>query len=172
MTDLRQEILKEHSKRQANKIIKWVNGDQKKFDELVKLFLNGEYRVTQRAGWPMSDIVQRHPHLVRKHLRKMLLNLETPDLHNAVIRNTFRLLQFIEIPKSVHGLAADTAFRFFNDKKQPVAIHVFSMTVLGNLCKKYPELKNELMPMIKERLPYSTAGFNSRAKRILKELDK
>jgi hypothetical protein len=169
---LREEILKEHSKRQANKIIKWVNGDQEKFDKLVKLFLEGEYRVTQRAGWPMSDIVQHHPHLVKKHLRKMLLNLETPGLHNAVIRNTFRLLQFIEIPQTIHGLGADTAFRFFNDKKQPVAIHVFSMTVLGNLCKKYPGLKNELIPLIRERLPYSSAGFQSRARRIIKELNK
>src|SRR6188472_2784723 len=117
--DLLKEILKEHSKRQTSKIEKWINGDQKKFDALVKLFLEGEYRVTQRAGWPMSDIVQSHPLLVRKHLRKMLSNLETPGLHNAVIRNTFRLLQFIDIPESIHGLAADVAFRFFNDKKQP-----------------------------------------------------
>ena len=168
--NLNQEILKEHSKRQANKIIRWVGTDQEKFDELVKLFLNGEYRVTQRAGWPMSYIVIEHPKLIKKHLKKLLLNLKTRGLHNAVIRNTFRLLQFVEIPPSLHGLTADTAFKFLNDKKQPVAIHVFAMTVLGNLCKKYPELKNELIPVINERLPYATAGFSSRAKRILKNL--
>ena len=170
--DLEKEILKEHSKRQAVKIEKWINGNQKKFDHLVDLFLKGEYRITQRAGWPMSNIVIHHPHLINKHLRKLLKNLNTPNLHNAVIRNTFRLLQFKEIPGSLHGLAADAAFTFLNDKKQPVAIHVFSMTVLANLCKKYPELKNELIPLIKERLPYSTAGFQSRAREILKTLDK
>jgi len=170
--NLKQEILKEHSKRQAIKIERWVNGDQKKFDELIKLFLKGEYRVTQRAGWPMSSIVIHHPELIKKYLRNLLQNLDKPNLHNAVIRNTFRLLQFVEIPSSIHGLAADTAFRFLNDKKQPVAIHVFSMTVLGNLCKKYPELKNELVPIIKERMAYSTPGFQSRGKKILKGLEK
>lgn len=170
--DLREEILKEHSKRQANKIIKWVGADQNKFDALVNLFLKGEYRVTQRAGWPMSDIVIQHPNLVRKHLKKLLLNLETPGLHNAIIRNTFRLLQFVEIPSSLHGLAAETAFKFLKDKSQPVAIHVFAMTVLGNVCKKYPELISELKLSIEEHLPYASAGFISRAKKVNKEIEK
>src|SRR4029078_8629095 len=97
--NLRQEILKEHSKRQAIKIEKWVNDDQKKFDQLVKLFLKGEYRVTQRAGWPMSSIAIKHPKLIQKHLKNLLLNAQKPGLHNAVLRNTVRLLQFVEIPK-------------------------------------------------------------------------
>ena len=170
--NLRQEILKEHSKRQKIKIEKWVNGDQKKFDELVKLFLKGEYRVTQRAGWPMSSIVIKHPHLIKKHLRSLVQNLDKPNLHNAGIRNTFRLLQFVEIPSSIHGLAADIAFRYLNDKRQPVAIHVFSMTVLGNLCKKYSELIPELKLCIEEHLPYASAGFISRSKKVIKQIEK
>jgi len=166
--ELKREILKEHSKRQTDKIIRWIGSDQKKFDALVNLFLKGEYRVTQRAGWPLSYLVIQYPTLVRKHLKKLLLNLETPGLHNAVIRNTFRLLQFVEIPSSLQGLAAETAFKFLNDKSQPVAVHVFAMTVLGNMCRKYPELKNELIPVIQERMPYASAGFVSRAGKIIK----
>ncbi|HLG33280.1 MAG TPA: hypothetical protein VI757_00245 [Bacteroidia bacterium] len=44
-----------------DKIIRYVGDDQKKFDALVELFLKGEYRVTQRAGWSMSYIVIAHP---------------------------------------------------------------------------------------------------------------
>ena len=40
--DLREMILKEHSKKQADKIIRWIGEDQKKFDALVKLFLGDE----------------------------------------------------------------------------------------------------------------------------------
>jgi len=170
--DLKQEILKEHSKRQTAKIEKWINGDQKKFDELVKLFLNGEYRITQRAGWPMSNIAIKHPKLIHKHLKNLLLNAQKPGLHNAVFRNTVRLLQFVEIPKSLHGLTAETCFQLFNDRKQPVAIQVFSMTVLGRLCKVYPELIPELKLCIDEHLPYASAGFLSRAKKVMKEIEK
>jgi len=170
--DLQKEILKEHSKKQTDKIIAWINGDQKKFDELVKLFLRGEYRVTQRAGWPMSTIAIKHPGLIHKHLKNLLLNAQKPGLHNAVLRNTVRLLQFVEIPKALHGLATETCFQLFNDRKQPVAVQVFSMTVLGRLCKLYPELIPELKLCIEEHLPYASAGFISRAKKVIKQLEK
>jgi hypothetical protein len=168
--NLRDEILKEHSKRQTDKIIRYVGTNQTKFDELVELFLKGEYRVTQRAGWPLSYIAIEHPEMIRKHLKKLLLNVQKPELHNAVIRNTVRLLQFVEIPKSLQGLAAEVCFAFLNDRKQPIAIRCFSMTVLGNLCKSYPELKNELKISIEENLPYSTAGFKARVRKVMKEI--
>lgn len=170
--DLREEILKEHSKRQTNKIIKWVGDDPKKFDELVSLFLKGEYRVTQRAGWPLSYIAIVHPQLISKHLKKLLLNLKKKDLHNAVIRNTLRLLQFIKIPKPLQGLSAEICFQLLNDKKQPVAIHVFAMSVLGNLCLDYPELKQELRLTIEAQLPYATSGFKARARMVMKQIAK
>ena len=169
--NLREEILIEHSKSQALKIEKWVGKNQSRFDELVSLFLMGEYRVTQRAGWPLSNIVIRHPELVQKHLKKILVNIDKSGHHPAVVRNTFRLLQFIEIPKPLQGLAADTCFRFFTDRNQPIAIRVFSMTVLGNLCKVYPELAGELKLAISDQLPYASAGFKARAKKVLRQLD-
>ena len=49
--NLREEILKEHSKTQCNKIVNWIGNSQKRFNELFELFLNDEYRVTQRAAW-------------------------------------------------------------------------------------------------------------------------
>lgn len=167
---LREEILKEHSKHQTNRIIKWIGNDQKKFDELVSLFLKGEYRVTQRAGWPLSYIAVEHPQLIKKHLKKLLLNLSNTDLHPAVIRNTVRLLQFIHIPSDLQGLCTDTCFRLLNDKKQPIAIRVFSMTVLGNCCMEYPELKQELQLSIEAQLPYSTSGFRSRARKVMNQI--
>jgi hypothetical protein len=168
--NLREEILKEHSRRQADKIIRWVGDDPQKFEELVKLFLKGEYRVTQRAGWPLSDIAIAYPHLIARHLKKLLLNLDKPNLHNAVLRNTLRLLQFVKIPRPLQGLAAETAFRLLNDKKQPVAIRVFAMSVIGNLCAGHPELKQELKLSIEEQIPYGSPGFKARARMVLKQV--
>jgi len=94
--NLREAILQEHSKKQTDKIIRFVGTSQVKFDKLVELFLKGEYRVTQRAGWPLSYIVIAHPSLIKNHLRKLISNLEKPDLHNAVIRNTFRICNLLK----------------------------------------------------------------------------
>ncbi len=152
------------------KIVRWISDDQEKFDQLVELFLKGKYRVTQRASWLLSNCVIDHPEMVKKHLKKLLLNMKKTNLHDAVLRNTLRLLQFVDIPQSLQGLAAEICFKLFNDKKKPIAIHVFSMTVLGNICKEHPELKNELKLSIETQLPYGSAGFLSRAKKILKTL--
>src|ERR1700753_4288904 len=106
MFDLRTEILKEHSKAQAGKIIQWVGDDPERFKVLLELFLGNEYRVTQRAGWPLSSIAIDHPELIRPYLKQFINNLSRPNLHGAIKRNTVRVLQFIEIPDE---LIEDTA---------------------------------------------------------------
>jgi hypothetical protein len=92
-------LLKEHSKKQCAKIVKWVGRDQKRFDELFNLFLHDEYRVVQRAGWPISYCVEDHPAFIQKHFAGLLKNVEKKGIHDAVKRNTVRLLQYVDIPK-------------------------------------------------------------------------
>ena len=168
--NLRQEILKEHSKRQTIKIVNYVGSNQKRFDELMELFLGDEYRVTQRAAWAVSYCAIEHPDLINKHLKKIILNMNKP-VHVAVKRNTVRLLQVVEIPKSLEGITVNTCFKLFNSNEEPIAVKVFSMTVLANLSEHHPELKKELKLLIEEQLPYSSAGFRNRALKILKSLE-
>ena len=52
--DMRQEILKEHSKAQATKIADWIGKDEKRFAHLMELFFTDEYRVVQRTAWVVS----------------------------------------------------------------------------------------------------------------------
>ena len=168
--DLRATILAEHSKAQTNKIIKWIGSDQKRFDELFKLFLNDEYRVVQRAAWPLSYCVINHPELIKKHFSKLVKNLQRPNTGDSVKRNSVRLLQHISIPERFHGEIMNVCFHFISDPQEKVAVKAFSLTILQNLCLKYPEIAQELKTIIEDRWDYETAAFKSRAKRILKSL--
>jgi hypothetical protein len=169
--NLRAAILKEHSKAQTMKIVKFIGNDAKKFKALMDLFFNAEYRVVQRSAWAVNMCAENHPGLIKPYLEKMIDYLQKP-VHDAVRRNTVRILQFIAIPKSLTGKAASVCFDLLQAKDEPVAVKVFSMTVLAKICRAEPELKNELRLIIEQQLPYSAAGFLSRAKRILKELEK
>ena len=138
---LKEEILKEHSKAQCTKIVKWVGSSQQRFDELFSLFLNDEYRVVQRSAWPVSYCADAHPVLISKHWKELMQNLKKPNLHDAVKRNSIRLMQGIELPKAYHGAIMDMCFIYLESPKESLAVKVFSMSVLGNLAKSIPKLK-------------------------------
>jgi hypothetical protein len=170
--DLKKEILKEHSKVQAHKLVDYVGSNASRFKDLVETYLAGPYRVTQRASWPLSIIAEHHPELFAPHLKKLLDFLTKPGIHDSVKRNTMRLLQFIDIPKRNYGQVAELGFEYLQSKKEPVAVKVFAMTVLSRIVKDEPDLRIELKMIIEDQLPYSSAAFISRSKKVLKEIDK
>ncbi|MBS1683100.1 MAG: hypothetical protein JST48_15415 [Bacteroidetes bacterium] len=168
--DFKTEALREHSKTQCHRIVNYVGSDRQRFSALIDAFLAGPYRVTQRLAWPLSYCVESNKEIITPYLGKILTLVQQPETHNAVKRNVLRMLQFIDIPIKQQGTVADLCFRFFTDMREPIAVRVFSMTVLANLAKKLPELKNEILPIIEDQLPYASAGFISRGKKILNEL--
>jgi hypothetical protein len=166
---IREMLLKEHSKRQTLKIAKYVGGNQERFDELMSCFFCNELPVNQRSAAVMYEAAVKCPSLVKKWIKKLVRYLDQP-VHNALKRNTVRLFQFIEIPKSIQGITADRCFMLLNDTMQPVAVRAFSMTVLGNLARQYPELGNEIRVSLETTLADSSPGFRARARKVLKGL--
>jgi len=166
--DLRKKILSEHSKANCNKIVNRVGSSQKRFDELFDLFLNSEYRVNQRSAWPLSYCVIAHPEFISKHFSKLVKNLRKPGIHDSVKRNTLRLLQYISIPKKFHGGIMDLCFNYIASPTEPVAVKAFSLSILQNLAREYPEIKSEARLIIEERWEHETAAFHTRAKKFLR----
>ena len=167
--NIRTALLKEHSKKQCAAIVKFVGNDQDKFDALFDLFLHDEYRVVQRAGWPISYCVEKYPGLITKHYPRLLKNLGKKGIHDAVKRNTMRLLQYVDVPEKFHGRVMDLCFSYIASPTEAVAVKAFSITVLQHLAKQYPEIINEIKLVIEERWDYETIAFKTRAKKLFKE---
>lgn len=169
--DLQKLLRKEHSKKQTDRIVNYIGGDKERFAVLVELFFKGEYRITQRAAWPLSYCVRQHPELIMPYFKPLLDNLARKDIHIAVIRNTVRLLQDVEIPKKYQGRVMSTCFDFLQSPDTPIAVKAFSLTILSNLSAVYPEIRGELKLIIEEQWEQSTPAFRSRAKKVLREID-
>lgn len=169
--NLREQLLKEHSKTQCTKIVQWVGHNQQHFDELFQHFISDEYRVVQRAAWPISYCVIACPSLLTKHWKTLVINLKKQHLPDAVKRNSLRMIQYIEIPGKYQGELMDICFNYLQTPKEAVAIKVFAMTVLANMATKYPEIKNELKIVIENDLPTQKAAFKNRANKTLKVLE-
>jgi len=167
--NLREAILEEHSKRQTEKIARYIGNDKKRFAQLVKLFLEDEYRVVQRAAWIMSYCAEQQPQLIKPYLEKLLNNLEKPGLHDAVKRNTLRIFEAVDIPVKLQGKLVDICFRTLASQ-EPAAMKAYSITILLNICKKETDLKNELKLVIESLMPYDSAAVKSRGRKALREL--
>lgn len=166
--DLRSELLKEHSRKQSEKIAQWIGNDPERFAAFMQLFMEDEYRVVQRAAGVLSVVAEKHYDLAAPHLPAMVKKMSEPGVHVAVKRNVVRILQLVEIPEKLHGDVMNACFNLLADVKETIAVRVFAMTVLANLAGTYPDIKQELRAIIEDELSHQpSAGFKARAKKLL-----
>jgi len=167
--DLTKEILQIKSKESVDDLAKHLTKDTGDFHQLMKIFLGSNTRITPRAAWIMSKCHDINPHLVKPFIPDMVKNLQN-DVPDGVKRSTLRALQNVKIPTNIQGVLTSICFKFLNSPAEAVAIKVFSMTVLSNIAEKYPDLKTEIKLIIEDQMPYGSAGFKSRGRKILKKL--
>jgi hypothetical protein len=165
--NIRDALLEVHSKDQATKIADYVGDDPERFAELMKHLLGSVYRMSQRAAWPVNHCIERHTELVQPYFNVLIKQLERDDAHVAVRRNVARLFQFVEIPKRYQGRVFDACYNLLADPAETVAVRVFSMTVAAKLAENEPELLDELRLIAAKYPQAATAGFRSRARRVL-----
>ena len=165
---LQEEILKADFKDQAVFVAQEIDGDKVKFAQLMELFFSKDTRTCQRAAWVVSNCADKNPQQLMPYLERIIKNMYN-EISDATKRNSVRVLQFVEIPKMLWGETIEICFRYLNGN-EAVAIKVFSMTVLYNLSQQVPEISEELKINIEDQLPYGSAGFKSRANKILAKL--
>lgn len=74
--NLREEILKEHSKQHALKIAEYACQSNKNFTELMNCFLDDEYRLAQRAAWSVSWAAKKKPAMVMPYVKDLVAVLQ------------------------------------------------------------------------------------------------
>ncbi|MCE7071465.1 hypothetical protein LZG74_14200 [Dyadobacter sp. CY327] len=160
------------SKRRATEVAAYACIDSTHFQELMDCFVANDYRLAQRAAQSVSIAVSERPDLIAPHMGSLVDQLTRPGVHDAVIRNSVRIMQETEIPVELHGKVMDACFNFIQNRQIAIAIRAFSLTVLYNFSKIYPEIKNELGIIIEEAMEFETPAFRARGKKILANIKK
>ena len=99
--NLREEILKEHSKEHALKIANYSCTSKKNFKALMQCFMSDEYRLAQRAAWSVSWAAKKKPVMITPFIKDLVAVLQKSNVHTAVIRNAVRVLEAIDIPEKL-----------------------------------------------------------------------
>ena len=169
--DIRYQLLNHYSKENVQAIVEYIGDDAERYAGLMEIFLYGESREVQRASWVVGKCGNHYPNLAKPYLPAMIEKIKQPQ-HNAIQRNVLRLFQFIEIPEALLGETVDVCFTILNDPQAAIAGRAFSMTVLYNACLREPLLAEELKATIEMHLEEASAGFQSRGKKVLRQLKK
>lgn len=166
-TKLSKLLSQPQNKEIRDQIIDYIGVSESRMAELMDFFFHEEWRYNQSAAWPLGVIGENNPHLLLPYLTPMLENLKQ-NPKDAVVRNTVRTLQYIELPEELEGPVYDICMNYLLDIKQAVAIRAFSMTTLANIAEKHPELRSELIVVIQEYFEIESSGFKARARKIIK----
>ena len=167
--DIREVLASGQSRLNTLAIVEYIGNDPSRFAELMRVFLEGVYRSTQRAAWPISVCAEKHPELLKPYLPKLIDQLPRDDVHNAVKRNVVRLLQYVEIPKRLAGKVYSYCIDLIADPNEPIAVRAFSMTVAEKVARSEPILMDELRLVVSQNMGGASAGIRVRARRILKD---
>ena len=162
-------LSKEHTKAQTTKIVQYIGDNKERFAELMNILFTGDSRISQRAAWPLSICVQQHPELIKPYFKKLIQKMQQPGIHNGIIRNSLRLLQDVIIPKTWHGTLMNYCFALIQKHGEPVANKAFAITILDNLSKEYPDIRQELVLVIRERWDHESAAFKSRGRKVFRD---
>jgi hypothetical protein len=166
--NLDEEIFDVRSKVQVLKLVRWVGKDKSRFQQLMKIFLQGKDPLTKKSAWIIGHCAERHPELVTPWLSAMVKKMQEPGAHGAVKRNVVRILQFVDIPRSLQGIVVSICFEFISSEDEPIAVRTFSMTVIDKIAREEPALKKELEFVVRRILPYATPAFRARARKVLR----
>ncbi len=142
------------------------------YDELIEVMLTNNSVLADRAAWVFSHVIERNLPLAQDDLPALINYLKHSSSRTPVIRNIVRYLQQIEIPQELEGVCYDNCFQLFMNNQTPVAIKVFTMTVLAKIAIRYPDLIKEVTESINYQLPRASSGFKSRAKKTFKMLER
>lgn len=166
-----EELEQSYTNSNPNHIAEFIGNDPDRFAQLVAHFVHGKVRVTHHASHAINRCIHKHPHLIAPHLRNFTDLLATP-INDTVKRNIVRTFQFIDLPEELLGDVFDNCAVLLNNPNEAVAIRAFSMTVLFNICRQYPELKEELKAMLLLAIENSDKpGILNRGRKTLKALD-
>lgn len=168
--DIRAQLLKGNSRANAEAVAAHVGTDPERFRELMRCMLDDDSRTGQLASHSVSIVCDAHPDLAKPFLKRLLDTLDEP-VHEAVQRNSVRIMQTCTLPKALHGRITGTMFSLVADPRRSIAQRAFAITVAGRMVKTYPELRDEFRLLLENALRVDPGpAIRSRANKALKAL--
>jgi hypothetical protein len=166
------ELEKDHTRSHGLKIANYACISSLNFKKLMACFWDSNHRIAQKAAWCVSWAAKSKKGFSESYISDFIEQVIKPNNEDAIVRNSLRILELLEIPEDFHGILMNACFSFVENPSTAIAIKAFSLTILFNLSKTYPEIQDELICIIEENWDHETPAFKSRGKKIISFINK
>lgn len=168
--DIRTHLLKGNSRANAEAVAAYVGNDRDRFRVLMHCMLDDDRRTGQLASHSVAIVCDTYPDLALPYLGRLLGTLDAP-VHEAVQRNSIRILQTCTLPQRLHGRITSVMFAVIAEPRRSIAQRAFSITVAARMVDVYPELAAELELLLMDALRTDPGpAIRLRAGKVLKAI--
>ena len=170
--NIRQQLLKRNSRANADIVIAHVASTPKAIVELMACFLSDEVTVAQRAAQVVGDIGRKNPEMLEPWWSEMVEAAKKP-VHDAIQRNVCRYFSELDLtlPTKLETSLITLLTDWTCEPTTPVAIQVYAMQFVADRAERFPNEAERVKAAILSQFDTATAGFRSRGKRVLKQLE-
>jgi len=166
-----EDLKKGQSKSKTVRIVRHVDADAARFALLMKVMLEDNEQLKQRASWPVSEIALLHPQLLKSYYSTIIALLEKPGTSAPFKRHFLRVFAVHGIPEKWEGRLLNCCMAWIPSEQEAIAVRAFSISAATRICCKYPELQNELIALLEVLLEMPVSGaIQVRIKRAIKDV--
>ncbi len=165
-----QQLSQALSKKVIDSVVESVIDNPDLFDELEGLIYLPDSRTAWRAAWALAHMCSKDvsfftPERLEK-LSVFLLRTDNEGIQRSLLSIILKSA-WTDFPVEM----INRCFEWMLSPQKPPAIQVYSMYILVNLCKKYPEFTEELILSLENGDDsFYTKGFASAKRKTIKKL--
>jgi hypothetical protein len=141
------------------------------FGIFIELALQDEKYYAERASRVIGICSHNFPELFKPYCSRVIAALNYLKSEGA-LRNFLKTLAEVpvKLTKKDKSILLNKCFDYLVSTGYSIAVQVFSMQILYNLSDEIPEIGEELYRILEEKMPDASAGYRSRARRIILQM--
>ena len=157
------------SKGKVKEILEYIGADADRLAELMDLVLGEDKALSIYSSWVLYHALDVEALDFTPYTDLCIGPMIRPS-HPMMERGLLKLFRVIDHwPEEQFSEIVDHMMATIMNTSSKIAAQALSMEALWKHLQPYPELIEELMIVIEEGMPYGSAGYKAKARKILKE---
>lgn len=167
--ELEKLLISGNSRASTDFVVGLIKQKPELLDEVWNIYMKLQDPISRRAAWILDTLSEAENYWLTPYVEE-LIGAMPAFTHDAYKRHGLRILSHQKIPEHLQGQLVSICFDWLLSLESPVAVKMYCIKILYDLSLTIPAIRNELIDTIEFQVQEGTSGFQSIAKKTLKQL--